>query len=528
MSFVVWQLHEAGTGYRTKLIGVTTHIPHIPHMPFMKHTLTLLAALLPAPLAMMHAADPKPAKPNFVVILIDDMGYGDIGAFGSKVNRTPNLDRMAKEGMKLTSFYCAPLCSASRAQLMTGCYAKRVGIPDVLFPVRGTGLSAEEKTIAELLKPQGYATMCIGKWHLGDQPEFLPTRHGFDHFLGLPYSNNMDGTGKKTEGKNFMPPLPLMRDEKVTEAPPEQDKLTHLFTEEAVKFITVNKDHPFFLYLPHVAVHGPIQPGAAFKGKSKNGVYGDWVEEVDWSVGRVLETLRQLKLDQNTLVLFTSDNGGTGKSCSNAPLRGKKGSTWEGGVRVPAIVWWPGTITAGSVSDAVMSGMDVLPTAVGLAGGNVPTGRKIDGLDIWPVLSGQSTGSPHEALYYFLWGSLEAVRSGPWKLAIADQKDAGEGGESPGTDSADESDAKKNKGKKDKESVVASTETPRLYNLDNDIGETTDVAAQHPDVVKRLQELITKMAADLGMEKANKKNSAPGVRPAGNVDNPKPLLESEG
>lgn len=497
----------------------------------MKHPLivklTLLIALLLLPVAALQAADgPKPSrKPNFIVILIDDMGYGDIAPFGSKLNRTPNLDRMAKEGMKLTSFYAAPLCSASRAQMMTGCYAKRVGIPDVVFPVRGVGLSAEEKTVAGLVKLQGYTTMCIGKWHLGDQPEFLPTRHGFDHFIGLPYSNNMDGTGENSGTKNFMPPLPLMRDEKIIEAPPDQTKLTRLFTDEAVKFITVNKDRPFFLYFPHIAVHGPLRPGIEFSGKSKNGDYGDWVEEVDWSVGRVIDTLKQLKLAENTIVLFTSDNGGTGKGYSNAPLRGKKGSTWEGGQREPTIAWGPGSIAAGSVSDAVTSGLDVLPTFVRLAGGKVPTDRKIDGVDIWPVLSGQSKSSSREALYYFLWGSLEAVRSGPWKLAVADQKDAGGNGESPGADSEKGSAAKKKKGAKDKASVTASTAAPRLYNLDADIGETNDVAAQNPDVVKRLQKLIDLMAADLGMEKTNNKNRTPGVRAAGQVNDPVPLLK---
>lgn len=492
----------------------------------MKQILAFFVTLLLAPLVALHAADSGPAKPNFVVILIDDMGYGDIGPFGSKLNRTPSLDRMAAEGMKLTSFYCAPLCSASRAQIMTGCYAKRVGIGDVLFPVKGAGLSAGEKTVADHLKPLGYATMCIGKWHLGDQPEFLPTSHGFDHFFGLPYSNNMDGSGKKPDAKNPMPPLPLLRDKTVIEAPPVQDELTERFTEEAVKFITASKDQPFFLYLPHIAVHSPLEPGKAFQGKSANGDYGDWVEEVDSSVGRVLETLKQLKLDQNTLVLFTSDNGGTGKSYSNAPLRGKKGSTWEGGMREPTIAWWPGKIAAGAVSDVMMSELDVLPTLVGLAGGKVPAEPKIDGLDIWPVLSGQSKTSPHEALYYFLWGSLEAVRSGPWKLAIADQKDAGDDGEGPGTDSAEGSDGKKKKAKADKPPVIASTTAPRLYHLDTDIGETSDVAAQHPDVVIRLQELIAKMGADLGLEKASKKNRAHGVREAGQVDNPKPLVLS--
>lgn len=486
----------------------------------MKYAALLLTTLLLAPWSSLQAAESNPTKPNFVVILIDDLGYGDIGSFGSKLNRTPNLDRMAAEGMKLTSFYCAPLCSASRAQLMTGCYAKRVGIGDVLFPVKGAGLGASEKTIADHLNPLGYATMCIGKWHLGDQPEFLPTRHGFDHFFGLPYSNNMDGSGKKVEAKNAMPPLPLLRDDKVIEAPPSQEQLTERFTEEAVKFITASKDKPFFLYLPHIAVHSPLKPGKAFQGKSRNGDYGDWVEEVDWSVGRVLETLKQLHLDQNTLVLFTSDNGGTGKSYSNAPLHGKKGSTWEGGLREPTIAWWPGNIAAGAVSDLVLSNIDVLPTLVGLAGAKVPAEPKIDGLDIWPVLSGASKTSPHEAFYYFLWGSLEAVRSGAWKLAIADQKDEANGGETPGADGGGSGKKKKT----DNANVEAAPESPRLYNLDQDIGEKTDVAAQHPDVVKRLQELIAKMDADLGIDKSNKKNVAPGVRPAGRVDNPQPLL----
>lgn len=364
----------------------------------------------------------------------------------------------------------------------------------------------------------------MGHWHLGDQPEFLPTRHGFDHFFGIPYSNNMDSTGKKPDAKNPMPPPPFLREEKVIEAPPAQDRLTEHFTEEAVKFISASKNKPFFLYLPHIAVHSPLQPGKAFQGKSTNGDYGDWLEEVDASVGRVLETLRQLHLDQNTLVLFTSDNGGTGKSYSNAPLRGKKGSTWEGGLREPTIAWWPGKISEGAVSDVVMSEIDLLPTLMGLAGGEVPAEPKIDGQDIWPVLSGQSKTSPHDAIYYFLWGSLEAVRSGQWKLVIANQKDSEGAGGSPGTDSGKGNVGKKTTTTTDEPSAIASAISPRLYNLDTDIGETRDVAAQNPDVVKRLQELISKMGADLGLDKANKNNRAPGVRDAGQVKNPQPLL----
>jgi arylsulfatase A-like enzyme len=428
------------------------------------------------------------------------MGYGDIGPFGSKLNRTPRLDRMAAEGMKLTSFYAAPVCTPSRAQLMTGCYAKRVSLPDVIFPACPIGLSSSERTVADLLKVEGYATMCIGKWHLGDQPAFLPTQHGFDHYLGLPYSNDMGGSGKPGAAK---PPLPLVRDRRVIEAPVEQNKLVELYTNEAIKFITANKDHPFFLYLPHTAVHVPLHPGKAFQGKSNNGRYGDWVEEVDWSTGRVLDTLHDLNLDANTFVLFTSDNGpwrSQGKNGGVAgPLRGGKSSTWEGGMREPTIARWPGKIAAGTVNDAVMSEMDILPTLVKLAGGTVPIERPIDGKEIWPLLSGKSKQSPHEALFYFSSNRLEAVRSGPWKLAIARQIEHGV----------------------DKEPAHPNAPfTPILFNLDNDIGETTDVAAQHPEIVKRLQGYVQQMDADLGI-----KGRGPGVRPPGRVKHPQPLLK---
>jgi arylsulfatase A len=413
------------------------------------------------------------ALPNFVVILIDDMGYGDIGPFGSKVNRTPNLDRLASEGMRLTSFYAAPVCTPSRAQLLTGSYAKRVSLPEVLFPVSPYGLSDREHTVAELLKRKGYATMAIGKWHLGDQPEFLPTRHGFDHYLGLPYSNDM-GT----------PPLPLLRDAAVIEAPADQDTLTARYTAEAVKFMTSNKDRPFFLYLAHTAVHVPLHPGRDFAGKSANGKYGDWVEEVDWSAGRVLRTLKKLKLDRNTLVLFTSDNGPWLAQGPNGgvagPLRGGKGSTWEGGMREPTIAWWPGKIAAGSVCDAPLSEIDVLPTLVGLAGGAVPIDNRIDGKDIWPLLAGQTNDSPHEALFYFNKDTLEAVRAGPWKLRL---------------------------------------EGKELYNLDRDIGEKTNVAEQNPDVVVRLRHFVEQIDADLGLQK-----TGPGVRKPAHVSVPRPLL----
>lgn len=457
------------------------------------------------------------AKPNFIVISIDDLGYADIGPFGSKLNRTPNLDRMAAEGRTLTSFYAAPVCTPSRASLMTGCYAKRVlPIPGVLFPSSLVGLSPAEKTVAELLKAAGYASACIGKWHLGDQPEFLPRRRGFDYSLGLPYSHDMgpaaDGMrsnlgdpvpvrgGAKNQGGKAanqpvaetgltganQPPLPLVENETVI-ARVKQDELQGLvqrYTEAAVNFIMANRDRPFFLYLPHNAVHFPHYPGREFQGKSRNGVYGDWVEEVDWSVGQVLAALWRLGLDDRTLVLFTSDNGGTPRAV-NAPLRGNKGSTWEGGMRVPTIAWWPGRIPAGTTSDEIVAMIDVLPTFVKLAGGTVPPDHRIDGADIWPVLAAEKdAASPHPAFYFFRGLKLEAVRAGPWKLRLANAE---------------------------------------LYHLANDIAESTNVADAHPDVVQRLRELARAMDADLGVD-----SIGPGVRPLGRVAAVQPLMDRAG
>jgi arylsulfatase A len=456
------------------------------------------------------AANPPAAKPNFVIFLMDDMGYGDIGAFGSKLNRTPHCDQMAREGMRLASFYAAPVCTPSRAALLTGCYAKRVSLPQVIFPASKIGLSADEHTIAGLLKQQGYSTMAIGKWHVGDQPEFLPTHRGFDHYLGLPYSNDMggewNGAPDVPAGKR-KPPLPLVRDENVVETlkGPDQDKLTGMYTDEAVKFIREHKEGPFFLYLAHTAVHVPLHPGPDFRGKSQNGAYGDWVEEADASAGRVLETLRELKLAENTLVIFSSDNGPwliQGKDGGTAgPLRGGKGGTYEGGVREPTIAWWPGHIAPGTSCDAVAGEIDLLPTIVKLAGGSVPTDRKIDGADIAPLLLGQSTQSPRAAQFYFDGNRLEAVRSGPWKLAIVRQQER--------TRASGEA----------KPPTPKEPFTPKLYNLDSDIGETKDVAADHPDVVERLQKLVAEMDADLGKTKRGQ-----GVRDPGRVENPKPLL----
>ena len=460
----------------------------------------LLAALLPPPAALQAADAPKlAAKPNIIFILIDDMGYGDIGPFGSTKNHTPNLDRMALEGMKLTSFYGAPVCTPSRAQVLTGCYAKRVSLPEVIFPAARIGLNPKERTVADLLKSGGYATMCIGKWHVGDAPEVLPTRHGFDHYFGLPYSNDMGGeeapAGTKQKGP---PPLPLVRDGQVIEtlAPRDQDRLIERYTDEALKFIRQNTTIPFFLYFPHTAVHVPIHPGKLFKSHSANGPYGDWVEELDWSVGAVMNMLRELKLADNTLVFFSSDNGpwlGLGNSSGSAgPLRGGKFSTFEGGVREPTIAWWPGRIPAGSTCDAVAGNIDLLPTFAALAGARLPSGVKIDGRNILPILFGRTKDSQHAAYFYFNGNRLEAVRSGPWKLAIACQA-----------------------GTRKKSAPPPPPFKPALYNLDMDIGETTDVATEHPDIVASLQKYATEMDADLGAKKLG-----PGVRPPYHVAKP--------
>lgn len=459
----------------------------------MMHRLTLFISLL---LAAASLADDKP---NLVLIFIDDMGYGDIGPFGSKLNRTPNLDRMAEEGMKLTSFYAAPVCSASRAQLMTGSYAPRVSVPGVFFPAGENGLNPEEHTVADYLRDSGYATMCVGKWHLGDQREFLPTNNGFDGYYGIPYSNDMART-HSADGRKVHPLMRNLEPEELLEDE-GQRRITRLYTEEAVKFITASKEaqKPFFLYMPHTAMHVPLFPHEDFAGKSNNGTYGDWVEEVDWSVGKVLETLKTLGLDDDTLVVFTSDNGpwaSKGKAGGVAgPLRGSKGCTLEGGVREPTIIRWPGKIAAASSSDAVTGTTDILPTFVSLAGGQLKTDIKIDGFDLSPLLLGKTKESPREAWYYFHGNSLQAVRSGPWKLALTPQSI----------------------GMGMKEKPADLSKAMRLYNLDQEIGEITDLAADNPDVVARLQKLAEAMAAEIA---ANK-------RPAGSVDNPVTLYPSD-
>ena len=449
-------------------------------------------------------------EPNFFIINIDDLGYAEIGPFGSQLNRTPNLDRMAAEGRRLTCFYAAPVCSPSRAALMTGCYPKRVlPIPGVLFPAAAVGLHPDEVTVADVLKQSGYATACFGKWHLGDQPDFLPTRQGFDLYYGVPYSNDMgtaeDGSrsslgdpipGPKPPPKkrdddfglrgSDMPPLPFLEDEHVLfrVRQDEQQASVRQLTRRAVQFIREHKDEPFFVYLPHSAVHYPLYPGPGFHGQSANGLQGDWVEEVDWSVGQVLDTLRELGLAERTLVLFTSDNGGT-KRGLNTPLRGFKGSTWEGGLREPTVAWWPGHIPAGTATDEIMGMIDILPTFAHLAGTTIPPDRKLDGRNVWPLFSGEhGARSPHEVFYYFRGLKLEAVRSGRWKLHLKNAE---------------------------------------LYDLETDIGESANVASDHPDVVKKLRGLAAAMDDDLGLTEIG-----PGCRELGRVADPKPWIDRDG
>jgi arylsulfatase A len=418
------------------------------------------------------------SQPNIIIHFIDDLGYGDIGPFGATKQKTPHLDRMAREGMKLTSFYAAPVCSVSRAQLMTGCYGARVSVPGVYPPGAKNGLHPEEHTIADRLKPLGYTTQCIGKWHLGDQAAFLPTKQGFDHYLGIPYSNDMLKTSS-VDGRRV---VPLVRDDTVERLLDEtdQERIEEIYTEEAVQFIRSSKDRPFFLYFPHTAVHTPIHPGKAFQGTSQNGRFGDWVQEVDACIGRVFETLRELQLDNNTLVLFTSDNGPWlvkgADGGSAGPLRGGNGTTWEGGVRVPAIAWWPGKIAPGSVCDAVSGAIDVLPTCLKVAGAEIPTQPVLDGRDLCPLLFGRSKESQREAHYYFAGYNIQAVRQGPWKLALTPQGNAQAKGQL-------EDDAKTN---------------PRLYNLDAEIGERTNLAEQHPEIVSKLAALANAMNAEIG------------------------------
>ena len=369
------------------------------------------------------AGEPRLAgrPPNVVIILTDDQGYADVGCFGGKGIRTPNLDRMAREGMRFTDFYVGQaVCTASRAALMTGCYPNRVGLQGALNHQSPIGIHEDETLLPELCKSRGYATAAFGKWHLGCFPKFMPTRHGFDEYFGIPYSNDNGPLHPTMRG---LPALPLYENETVVERDPDQSTFTRRITDHAVKFIGQNRERPFFLYVPHIMPHVPIHASAAFKGRSDRGLYGDVIEELDWSVGEILGALKANHVDDNTLVVFFSDNGpflSYGTHAGRAePLREGKLTAWDGGMRSPCIVRWPGRTPEGRVCPEPVVSMDLLPTFAGLIGAELPR-RTIDGLDILPILEGrEGARTPHEAIYFYAGEELQAVRSGDWKLHFA-------------------------------------------------------------------------------------------------------------
>ena len=458
--------------------------------------------------ANTSAAEPDTSQPNVILIFVDDMGYADIGPFGADGYSTPHLNRMAREGMRFTDFLVSSaVCSASRAALMTGCYHRRVGISGALGPAAKHGINAGEVTLAEICKQRGYATACFGKWHLGHHPKFLPLAHGFDEYFGLPYSNDMWPL-HPTIGDRF-PRLPLLEGNRVINnnvLGKDQEQLTTQYTDRAVNFITRHRNEPFFLYLPHSMVHVPLYVSDKFKGKSENGLFGDVVMEIDWSVGQILTTLRRLKLTEKTLVLFTSDNGPWlsygNHAGSAAPLREGKGTEFEGGIREPTIMWWPGKIPARTTCDELGSTIDILPTVAKLIGAKLPS-HKIDGKDISPLIFAEpGARSPHQAFYcYYRGGQLQAIRDRQWKLHFPHpyRTLAGRAGGTQGKP-VRYSQAKTNL---------------ELYDLKNDVGETTNLVDKHPQIVRKLQKFAAEARKDLG----DRLNDQPGkgIRPAGRL-----------
>ena len=409
-------------------------------------------------------------KPNVIIIFADDLGYGDLGCYGSKINETPTLDKMADEGKKFSNFYVSsPVCSPSRASLMTGCYPQRISFGTfdglrVLFPGQGIGLSNEEKTVAKTFKESGYSTKIIGKWHCGDQEEFLPTNHGFDSYFGIPYSNDM---GRQVKIKDYIPndsslhkitewdrpPLPLVRDKEVIQEQPDQRSIAERYTEDAVKFMRENKETPFFLYLAHMQVHLPLYAAEKFVKESKNGDYGACVASIDWSTKVIFDELKELGIDENTIVIFTSDNGSRlqNQGGSNGNLRGGKGQTWDGGQRVPCIIRWPGKINEGQQTDALSTTMDFLPSITKLIGGNLPL-KKIDGIEMSDLFFSNENSSKRDSFLYYNEDELEAIRYKNWKLHFK------------------------------KEDKLIN----ELYDLDNDISEKVNLYSSHKEIVSKL------------------------------------------
>lgn len=461
------------------------------------------------------AATPTERKPNVIVILADDLGYGDLSCYGADDIATPNIDGMAKGGAKFNSFYVSAVCSPTRAALMTGSHSTRVGIGGVMFPRNYHGLNPNEVTLPERLKAQGYATAIIGKWHLGNEDLFQPLNHGFDYWYGTPSSNSQfyyptiktyaadcvfrEGYTREGILKRETAACPLIRDNVVIEVPADQTQFTQRYTHEAIRFITANKDKPFFVYLAHNMPHIPLHASEKFVGSSNRGIYGDTIQEIDWSTGQILQSLKEQGLDKDTLVIFTSDNGpNTGKGGSAGMLKGGKGSTLEGGVRVPFVAHWPGVIPAGNESDEAITVMDLLPTLTKLAGGNVPDDRVIDGEDIWPLLAGKPNAtSPHDAIYYLRGRSVDAIRVGDWKYRMA-------------TDKPVKANRSKRQPESDDRPKRIRIET--LYNVVDDIGEQKNLLDSRPEIAQRLKQQLANFAADL---RRNSRPAAVAPKPSG-------------
>ncbi|MCA9125431.1 MAG: sulfatase [Planctomycetales bacterium] len=444
--------------------------------------LVLLAGLAAVSLqinSLVHADD----RPNFVVIFADDLGYGDLGCFGHPTISTPELDRMALEGMRWTQFYsAAPVCTPSRAALLTGRLPMRSGmcsnVRRVLFPDSKGGLPASEVTLAEMLREAGYRTACVGKWHLGHLAQFLPTEHGFDQYFGIPYSNDMDRVADAPKGMEaiFNPKseyfnVPLMRDQEIIQRPADQTTITKRYAEEAIKFIQAPAEKPFFLYLAHSMPHVPLFRSQEFAGHSQRGLFGDVVEELDWSVGQILQALRDSEHAKNTLVVFTSDNGPwlsqKQHGGSAGLLKEGKGTTWDGGMREPTIMWWPGHIEP-TTTTALGSTMDLMATFAGYAHAQLPTDRVLDSIDLSPIIDGEEL-RPRQQLLYYRGYELMAVRLGPWKVHFQEQ---GSYGTLP-----------KN---------LTKCEPPKLYHLERDPAERYNIAEDHPKIVQRALNLAQK------------------------------------
>ena len=449
----------------------------------------------------MDIGPQQPLRPNILLINCDDLGYGDIGCYGSTSNRTPHIDQLAQDGIRFTDFYMASsVCSPSRGAMLTGSYPPRIGFGSfegkaVLFPGQSVGLHPNERTIAAHLSDLGYATALVGKWHCGDQDGFLPTDHGFDHYFGLPFSNDM---GMMKVRPKVDLPLPLMRDKEVIEQQPDQTALTERYVAECLSFIRNNRDRPFFLYLAHMHVHLPLLVARRFRREGGNGDYGAAVECIDWATGTLMAELEDLGLDKNTIVIFTSDNGSKGiNGGSNEPLRGGKATPWEGGMRLPCIMRWPAAIQPGRVSHEIFSSLDFLPTLLSACGIQSPDGLEIDGLDFSAYFRGEADHGPREEFFYYFMEQLCAVRKGRWKLHVRRP--------SWGAPA-------------DPANTVC-----ELYDLEVDPGETTDVAASHPDIVSKLEALLDHCRQDLG--DSSRAMIGKKCRASGKVNHPRTLTQ---